>query len=78
MAGEIAQEVAVALALGSAAIGAGGSILSQVVAGVITSRREKKKAQADEKRWQLESDAKRRDRSLDHKIALFAKFIASV
>ena len=78
MAGEIAQEVAVALALGSAAIGAGGSILSQVVAGVITSRREKKKARADEKRWQLESDAKRRDRSLDHKIALFARFMASV
>lgn len=66
------------MALGSAAIGAGGSILSQVVGGIVTSRREKKKAEADERRWQIESDAKRRDRNLDHKIALFSKFLASM
>lgn len=78
MAGEIAQEVAVALALGSAAIGAGGSVLSQVVGGIITGRRERRKAEADEHRWRVESDAKRRDRSLDHKIGLFSRFLATI
>lgn len=78
MAGEIAQEVAVALALGSAAIGAGGSVLSQVVGGRITSRRERKKAEADERRWRTESDAKRRDRNLDQKIELFSRFLAAL
>jgi hypothetical protein len=78
LAGEIAQEVAVALALSSAAIGAGGSVLSQIVGGVIVSRREKKKAEADERRWHIEADAKRRDRSLDHKIELFSRFLAAL
>ncbi|WP_458111194.1 hypothetical protein M1D88_12600 [Arthrobacter sp. R1-13] len=78
MAGEIAQEVAIMLALGSAAIGAGGSIISQAVGGVIASRREQKKAEADEKRWHLENDARRRDRQLEHKIELFTKFLSTV
>ncbi|MEC5181265.1 hypothetical protein [Arthrobacter sp. CG_A4] len=77
MAGEIAQEVAVVLALGGAAIGAGGSILAQVTAGIITSRREKKKLITEDKRWQAESDAKRRDRNFDRKVALFSSFLAS-
>ncbi|WP_156368478.1 hypothetical protein [Arthrobacter sp. Leaf137] len=77
MAGEIAQEVAIMLALGSAAIGASGAIMSQVFGGVIASRREQKKAEADEKRWHIENNAKRRDRQLEHKTQLFTKFLST-
>lgn len=76
MAGEITQE-AINL-LTSAAIGAGGAVSAQVVGGIITSRREARKAAAEERRWQLESNAKRRDRGLDQKVALFSKFLATV
>lgn len=76
MAGEIAQDVAVMMALSSAAIGAGGAIVSQIVAGVITGRRENKKSKTEAERWKLEADAKRRDRQFDHKIELFSKFLA--
>lgn len=78
MAGEIAQEAAIVLALSSAAIGAGGSVLSQVVGGIITSRREKKKGEAEDRRWRIETDAKRRDRGLEQKLALFSRFLATV
>jgi len=78
LAGEIAQEVAVALALGSAAIGAAGSVLSQAVGGYITGKREKRRADAEEKRWSIESDAKRRDRSLDQKVELFSRYLALI
>jgi hypothetical protein len=77
MAGEISQDVAIALALGSAAIGAGGSIISQIVGGVITSRREQKKAEAEDRRRQVENEAKRRDRQLDRKIELLSKFLSA-
>lgn len=77
MAGEIAQEAAVVLALGGAAIGAGGSVLAQIVAGMIASRRENKKTSAEYQRWQAESDAKRRDRNFDRKVELFSSFLAS-
>jgi hypothetical protein len=77
MAGEIAQEVAIMLAIGSATIGASGAIVSQVVAGVITGKREQRKADAEAERWKLEADAKRRDRQLDRKIELFGKFLST-
>lgn len=78
MAGEIAQEVALAPAFGSAAIGASGAVISQVVAGVITSKRERRKAEADADRWKAEADAKRRDRQLDRKIELFSEFLSTI
>lgn len=65
------------LALGSAAIGAGGSIVSQIVGGVITSRREQRKAVVEEERWKLEIEAKRRDRQLEYKTELFGRFLSA-
>ncbi|WP_050053396.1 hypothetical protein [Pseudarthrobacter siccitolerans] len=78
MAGEIAQDLAVMLAIGSATIGAGGAIISQVVAGVISGKRERRKAQADAERWRVEADAKRRDRQLDRKIDLFGELLTII
>jgi hypothetical protein len=77
LAGEIAQEVAIMMTLGSAAIGASGAIIAQIVSGFITSKREARQAEADEKRWQIENDAKRRDRQLEHKTQLFTKFLST-
>lgn len=78
MAGEIAQEVAVMLALSSAAIGASGAVISQVVAGAITGKRERGKADVEADRWKAEADAKRRDRQMDRKIALFSEFLSTM
>ncbi|MDQ0868991.1 hypothetical protein QFZ70_001464 [Arthrobacter sp. V1I9] len=75
MAGEITQE-AILLALGGAGLGATGAVAAQIVAAVFTARRENKKALAEEARWKLENDAKRRDRNLDHKIDLFGRFLS--
>lgn len=77
MAGEIAQDVAVMMAVSSAAIGASGAIIAQVVAGVITGRRERTKAEAETERWRSEAEAKRRDRQLDRKIELFTRFLST-
>lgn len=77
MAGEIPQDVALALAFGSAAIGACGAIISQVAAGVITNKRERIKADADSRQWRADADAKRRDRQLDRKIELFSEFLST-
>ncbi|RAM37694.1 hypothetical protein DBZ45_08830 [Arthrobacter globiformis] len=49
---------------------------AQIVAAIFTSKREAKKAIADEERWRLENEAKRRDRNLDHKTDLFVRFLA--
>ncbi|MFD0044732.1 hypothetical protein ACFVGV_06030 [Pseudarthrobacter scleromae] len=76
MAGEIAQDVAVTLTLIGAAMGAGGAIASQVIAGVITDRREQRRSREEAERWKLEADAKRRDRQLDRKIELFAQLLS--
>jgi hypothetical protein len=78
MAGEIAQEVAIMLAIGSATIGASGAIVSQVVAGVITGKREQRKADAEAERWKVDADAKRRDRQMDRKIELFSEFLSTM
>lgn len=77
MAGEIASDAALVIALGSAVIGASGAIASQVVAGFITGRREQRKADADSKRWELEAEAKRRDRQIDRKIEVLSKFLST-
>ncbi|MDQ0730444.1 hypothetical protein [Arthrobacter sp. B1I2] len=76
MPGEITQE-AINLALGSAGLAATGAVAAQIVAAVFTGKREKKKAEAEERRWQIESDVKRRDRNLDHKLDLFARFLST-
>lgn len=65
------------LALGSAAIGASGAVLSQVVSGVVTGKREQRKATVDAERWSYEAEASRRDRHLDRKIELFRQFLST-
>ncbi len=45
--------------------------------GVITSRREQRKAAAEDERWRLEIEAKRRDRQLEYKTELFGKFLST-
>lgn len=65
------------LALSSAAIGASGAVISQVVAGVITGKREQRKASAESERWSVEAEARRRDRQLDRKIELFGQFLST-
>ncbi|MET4003905.1 hypothetical protein ABIB48_002643 [Arthrobacter sp. UYCu511] len=77
MAGEITQQ-AILLALGGAGIGASGAVGAQIVAAIFTGKREKKQAEDTEERWKREAEAKRRDRSLDHKTALFVKFFATM
>ncbi|WP_426226393.1 hypothetical protein [Pseudarthrobacter sp. DSP2-3-2b1] len=77
MAGEITQE-AIMLALGGAGVGATGAIGAQIVAAIFTAKREKKKALADEVRWEFDSVAKRRDRNMDQKAALFVRFLSTV
>ncbi|MBV1778718.1 hypothetical protein KRR55_06275 [Paeniglutamicibacter sp. ABSL32-1] len=75
MAGEITQE-AIALALGGAGIGAGGAIIAQIIGGILTAKREKRKAASDRELWEFEAEAKRRDRSIDEKIEVFAAILS--
>ncbi len=48
------------------------------MAAIFTAKREKKKALADEVRWEFDSVAKRRDRNMDQKAALFVRFLSTV
>lgn len=66
------------LALGGAGLGATGAVGAQIVAAIFTAKRENKKALADEARWEFDSQAKRRDRNLDQKTALFVRFLSAV
>ena len=75
MAGEITQE-AIVLALGGAGIGATGAIITQIVGGIFTAKREKRKTISDRELWEHEAEAKRRDRSLDQKIEIFTEILA--
>ena len=65
------------LALGSAIIGASGAVASQFVSARLTAKREKQKADADRSRWEADSEARRRDRNLDQKMALFAELLTN-
>ncbi|MFJ6416517.1 hypothetical protein [Paeniglutamicibacter sp. NPDC091659] len=74
MAGEITQE-AIVLALGGAGIGATGAIVAQIVGGIFTTGREKRKANSDRELWELEAEAKRRDRSIEQKTELMTEIL---